>query len=210
MVRTSSDGALESLLIYMFVQYAGQCTDQVAGRHTVLPRRFRAAVSRGAVEPHRHGHRLPGAQALAQKSENHPAQHVSASTFCHTGISGGIEEGAPVGEGGDGTVPLQHQTAAVPAGEVQGRSQPVAAAQISAQPGELPVVGGQDGKQPLPCLLYTSPPLQRVYAVGVQYDGQTGFPQQLAHHGIRTVSPPKPRPDEAYACLLYTSPSPRD
>lgn len=46
-----------------------------------------------------------------------PAQHISAAAFGHTGVSCGIFKGLPIGKGGDGSVPLQHQHAAVLTGQ---------------------------------------------------------------------------------------------
>ena len=108
---------------------------------------------------------------LPQQGGNHPRQHIAGAPLGHTRVAGGVDVGGAVRGGSDGSVALQHQDAAVVPGKAPGSGQPVLDWQFTAgQPGELPLVGGEDGGG-LPPVQYIYMPRQRVYSIGVQHNG---------------------------------------
>lgn len=87
----------------------------------------------------------------AQQGENHSRQHISAAAFGHTGVSCGIFKGLPIGKGGDGSVPLQHQHAAVLTGKRQSSGLTIRANGLPLpQPEKFPIVRGQDRQTATP------------------------------------------------------------
>ncbi len=119
----------------------------------VMPYSPRSSAARSPARPWYStaaGTACSGASPWPSRDRIHPRQHVPAAPLGHARVAGGVDEGPPIREGGDGTVPLQDQDTAVGPGKVPGRPQPVRPGHCPGQAGKLPVVGGEHGQSARP------------------------------------------------------------
>ncbi|CAN3976652.1 O-acetyl-ADP-ribose deacetylase, partial [Dysosmobacter welbionis] len=162
-------------------------------RHTIGRQALRRQVPGPAVEPHADRRRPNGSRPLGQQGGDNPRQHVAAAALGQAGISGGVHQHVPRRGGGEGPVALQHQDTAMGRSKGPGGPQPVAAGEVAADAGELPVVGRQhrDPVSPGVQYIYMSP--QGVYAVGVQHHRLLDLLQQIQHQLRDAISPAQSR-----------------
>ena len=133
-----------------------------------------------------------------------PATHISAAAFGHTGVSSGIFKGLPIGKGGDGSVPLQHQHAAVLTGKRQSSGLTIRANGLPLpQPEKFPIVRGQDRQTATPGVQNIYMFCHRVYTIGIQNQRGLKLLHQMTGAHIRFSASAQARSNENPVALVH-------
>lgn len=150
-----------------------------------MPRRPLSAAARSPALPWSHTAQQQAAKrlhALGQQAGGESGEDVAAAALGHAVVTGGVHRQTAVRRGHHRAAALQHQIDAA-AGRIGRRPALPSAAEVAAGTEKLPLVGrhhrhltAAEGQ-----LIYM--PLQRVYAIGIQYQRLVQR-QQAAHQRI--------------------------